>query len=135
MPALTTPLRYLASITFERGAGYSVTFPDFPGCFSAADTVDDAVVSARDALSVGIADMLEHGEPLPEATRLERVERRTGVTYALIEVPAPRPRYAKVNISLPEPTLAAIDEAAAASGPPVPISWSRQRPGSWRASG
>lgn len=34
-------MKYIAIIHKEQGTAYGVTLPDFPGCFSAADTLDE----------------------------------------------------------------------------------------------
>ena len=41
-----------------------VWFPDLPGCFSASDTLDEAILNAAEALSLWATVMAEGGKPL-----------------------------------------------------------------------
>ena len=49
-------MRYVAVIDKEVGSTYGVRFPDAPGCFSAADTFDEIVPNAVEALSLFFED-------------------------------------------------------------------------------
>ena len=58
----------------ERGAkGYSVFFPDLPGCASGGDTIDQAARHAEDALRGHLALMVTDGDDIPEATALDQI--------------------------------------------------------------
>jgi predicted RNase H-like HicB family nuclease len=61
---------YPALIVQDEGAtpadGYGVVFPDFPGCVSAGDTIQQAAEMAAEALALHVASMVEDGEALPE---------------------------------------------------------------------
>ena len=41
---------YVAIIEEEEGKAVGVWFPDLPGCFSAGDSLDEALMNAREAL-------------------------------------------------------------------------------------
>lgn len=57
-------LTYLA--VFEpSGKGYSVYFPDLPGCISYGDTFLSAQREAEDALGLHIYGMEKDGDPIP----------------------------------------------------------------------
>ncbi|MBO6639753.1 MAG: type II toxin-antitoxin system HicB family antitoxin [Roseitalea sp.] len=43
---------YLGLVEKDVGSAYGVTFPDLPGCFSAADTEDDLLPNAMEALEI-----------------------------------------------------------------------------------
>ena len=45
-------MRYVAFIHRDE-AGFGVSFPDFPGCVSIGDTVEDAVCHGSEALAFG----------------------------------------------------------------------------------
>lgn len=53
--------------------GYSVLVPALPGCVTQAETVEDAIAMAEDAITGWIAVAEKHGEAVPE----ERVSART----------------------------------------------------------
>lgn len=42
---------YIAIVHKDRDSAYGLTFPDAPGCFSAADEMDDLFKNAAEALS------------------------------------------------------------------------------------
>lgn len=59
---------YAAAICGREG-NYGVVFPDFLGCVSAGDTLDDAEAMAREALQLHVEGMVEDGELLPAPSR------------------------------------------------------------------
>lgn len=50
----------------EEGGGYSITFPDLPGCYSDGATPEEAVNNGRDALESWLAVGREFGDRLPK---------------------------------------------------------------------
>ncbi|MEW5773046.1 MAG: type II toxin-antitoxin system HicB family antitoxin [Thermodesulfobacteriota bacterium] len=58
--------RYLALFHPAEEGGYWVEFPDFPGCITQGDTLDEARAMAEDALAGYVEIMLEEGEMLPD---------------------------------------------------------------------
>jgi predicted RNase H-like HicB family nuclease len=56
----------------ERDAShYGVTFPDFPGCVSVGDRIDQAIEGGHEALAAHIELMLEDGDPIPEPSPID----------------------------------------------------------------
>jgi predicted RNase H-like HicB family nuclease len=99
----------------ERSAnGYSVFFPDLPGCTSAGATVHEAAANAEEAVAGHILVTAQHGEGLPEPSAIEAVERDPDVDeVARLLVRAERPGKAvRLNITLDEGLVAAIDRVA-----------------------
>jgi predicted RNase H-like HicB family nuclease len=106
----------MASIYFpaiiERGEhGFGVFFPDLPGCTTAADTIQEAARAAEEALSGHLVVMAEYGDPIPDPSDLDGIERDPEVDEAArILVKAEKPgRKVRVNIMMDEGLLAAID--------------------------
>lgn len=62
---------YQAVLFPEEEGGYSVSFPDLPGCFSCGDDYMDAVAMGADAAKTYIGSLLLHGEAVPSPTRHE----------------------------------------------------------------
>lgn len=59
---------FLALVHKDFGSAYGVTFPDLPGCFSAADDFAQVMSSARAALALWFADQQPvHPMSVPEA--------------------------------------------------------------------
>ncbi len=55
---------YVAKLTPEKSGGYSVTFPDIPGCITQGDTKSEALKMAKEALELVLEEYLD-GRPLP----------------------------------------------------------------------
>jgi predicted RNase H-like HicB family nuclease len=110
---------YIALIHKAPGSDYGVSFPDFPGCVTAGATLEEARREAAEALALHIKGMAEDGEPMPEPSPLDRVmterENRDAVAF-LVAAPAAQARSVRVNITLPEDVLAAVDRAAGRQG-------------------
>jgi len=54
---------------------FSVVVPDFPGCFSAGDTLDEALDAAREAASAWLDAALDSDTPVPAPSTLDQVRR------------------------------------------------------------
>ena len=50
----------------DEGGGYSITFPDLPGCYSDGATPEEAINNGRDALESWLAVAREFGDKLPK---------------------------------------------------------------------
>jgi predicted RNase H-like HicB family nuclease len=98
--------------------GVGVFFPDFPGCVSAGDTVQEAAVAAEKALALHLRGMIEDGERLPEPTPLDQIEQDPEVKeLARVLVRAELPgKSVRFNATMDESLLAKIDAAASTSG-------------------
>ena len=49
----------------DEGGGYSIVFPDLPGCRSDGATPEEAIENGRDALKSWLAVAYEFGDRLP----------------------------------------------------------------------
>ena len=111
--------QYIGLIHKDAGSDYGVSFPDFPGVVTAGRSLDEARAMAEEALAFHIEGLIEDGEPVPKPSSLEKVmgdpESHTGVAI-LIGVKPVAPRAVRVNITLPEDVLAAIDGYAERHG-------------------
>jgi len=110
---------YIALIHKERKSDFGVSFPDFPGCITAGSTLQEAADMAAEALELHIEGMAEEGEAIPEPSPIEKImadpENRDGVAVLVTPQPGPS-RTVRVNITLPEDTLKAIDAYAERNG-------------------
>lgn len=59
-------MTYTAYFFFD-GNGIGIEFPDVPGAYTCADSIEDAPRAAREALNGVLKSMLERGDKLPEA--------------------------------------------------------------------
>lgn len=65
---MKTKFIYPAVFEPEEVGGYSVSFPDLPGCFTEGDTLEDAFDMARDALGLYLAVLEDEGQTIPAAS-------------------------------------------------------------------
>lgn len=113
-------MQFPIAIHKDTGTGYGVTVPDLPGCFSAGDTLEEAIYSVEEAIACHIEGLLLDGEPIPERAPIETHRTREGndTTWALVAIDVSRLSGAirRVNITMPARVLAIVDEAAAREG-------------------
>lgn len=100
---------------------WGVVVPDLPGCFSAGDTLDEAMDNAKEAIELHVQTMLEDGASLPAPHTLAQWQADaefSGWVWAVVD--APVEKYfgpaEKINITVPRIILAHIDEYAKRHG-------------------
>ena len=114
-------MRFPIVIHKDAGSGYGVTVPDLPGCFSAGDTLDEAIESAREAIACHVEGLLMDGEPVPARASLEahqaNEDYRDGL-WAIVAVDISKlsSKTKRINITLPTRVLAIVDQAAVREG-------------------
>ena len=110
---------YIALVHKDRDSDFGVSFPDFPGCVTAGDTLGAATNMAVEALAGHIECMVEDGQPIPEPSSIEAIivepENRDGIPI-LVPAPAPKGRAVRLSITLPEDVLRQIDTFAEREG-------------------
>lgn len=102
---------YPAVIETDDEPGFSVFFPDFPGCVSAGDSLEDAIQGAKSALAGHIDLMVEDGDKIPDASSLDRIKLDEDIEVALValieaNLPGRKQRY---NVTLDSSLVDAID--------------------------
>ena len=111
---------YIAIIHKEKNSDFGASFPDFPGCISAAKTLENLRPMIEESIGLHIEGMIEDGEALPEPSPLDKIVKSKdyadAVAVMVVKVPATKEATVRVNITLPERTLANIDKKAAAKG-------------------
>ena len=99
-----------------------VVVPDLPGCFSAGDTLEDAMIQAEDAITGWIETALDSGQDIPAPSHIEVLRAAhpefTEWPWALVKVdPAMLDdTLERVNISLPRRVLHRLDARARSAG-------------------
>lgn len=79
--------------------GISVEFPDLPGCLSCADSTEEAISNAKEALGLYLWDM-EKEETIPDPTPVEKLKLEHNQIPILIEVYMPLVRNEMNNKSV-----------------------------------
>lgn len=109
---------YVALIHKDATSDFGVSFPDFPGCVTAGTTIEDARAMAEEALAFHIEGMVEDGESLPLPSSIDDImqerESRDAVAF-LVETKIDE-RTIRINVSIPERELKAIDAYAQTHG-------------------
>ena len=110
---------YIALIHKQPDSCYGVHFPDFPGVIDAADTLEEARAKASDLLELAISLWRGDGMESPAPSTLDAImadpDNRDGVAY-LVTAKTGRSRAVRINITMEEDLLRAVDKAARAAG-------------------
>lgn len=112
-------------IAIEPGSestAWGVVVPDLPGCFSAGDTLEQAMVQAEDAITAWIEVAIDADQDIPAPSDIEALRAAhpelQGWLWALVKVdPAMLDStFERVNISLPRRVLHRLDARARSAG-------------------
>jgi predicted RNase H-like HicB family nuclease len=68
---MTKRVYYPAVISKDTDSDFGVHFPDFPGCVTAGASIEEAILSAQEAISGHIEMIAADGDPLPEPSSLQ----------------------------------------------------------------
>jgi predicted RNase H-like HicB family nuclease len=114
-------MRFALALHTDDGVKYSVTVPDLPGCFSAGDSLDEAVEMAREAIDAHCELLAEKGWDIPAPRPLAEHQTNpdlAGAVWVMIDVDVEQylGRAEKINITLPARLLRRIDEYAKSHG-------------------
>ncbi|WP_432702701.1 type II toxin-antitoxin system HicB family antitoxin [Lysinibacillus sphaericus] len=66
--------------------GFTVTFPDLPGCITEGSDMDEAVYMAKDVLVGFLYGMEEDGEQIPTPSNPSKIDLPQGAFISIIEV-------------------------------------------------
>jgi predicted RNase H-like HicB family nuclease len=114
-------MRYPVVIHKDKSSDYGVTVPDLPGCFSAGETMEDAMTNVVEAIECHLEGLLFDGDAIPEAQSVEGHQKNKYFaegTWALVNVDLSKlaSKAKRINITLPERVLALVDEQAKREG-------------------
>jgi predicted RNase H-like HicB family nuclease len=114
-------MRYPVVIHKDPASGYGVTVPDLPGCFSAGETLDEALLEVVEAIECHLEGLLLDGEPVPTPQSVEYHQSNpdyTGGVWAIVAIDLAKlsGKTKRVNVTLPERILALMDKYASENG-------------------
>ena len=101
---------------------WGVVVPDLPGCFSAGDTMEEALIQAEEAVTVWIETILDAGQAMPQPSAIDALRAAhpefEGWLWGLVKIdPAMLDNtLERVNISLPRRVLHRLDARARRAG-------------------
>ena len=87
--------------------GISIEFPDLPGCLPCADTTEEAVKNAKEAMKLHLYGMEQDGDEIPEPTPIDKIKAEKNQAIILVDVFMPpfrekqRTKYVKKTLSIP----------------------------------
>ena len=104
-----------------KDSAYGVVVPDLPGCFSAGDTLEEAIAGAEEAGLAWIDAALDAGQAIPPPSSLEAIRAKpefSGWILSLVTIDpaALDDTVERVNITLPRRILRRLDDEARAAG-------------------
>lgn len=70
----------------EKEEGFTITFPDLPGCITEGSDMDEAVYMAKDVLAGFLYGMEEDGEEIPVPSNPSSIDLPKGAFISIIEV-------------------------------------------------
>jgi predicted RNase H-like HicB family nuclease len=105
----------------DEKTAFGVVVPDLPGCFSAGDTIDEAIANAKEAIDLWIEAALDDGAEIPAPSTVGKYagqEAFAGWTFAVVEFDpaALDDTIERVNVTLPRRVLYRLDQKARAVG-------------------
>ena len=111
-------------VLIEEGSdrtAFGVVVPDLPGCFSAGDSLDEALDNVREAIAAWVDAALDAGNQVPPPSPVDAVRRLKsykGWTPAIVEIDETifDDSIERVNITLPKRVLRRLDALAAEKG-------------------
>ena len=100
---------------------FGVVVPDLPGCFSAGDTIEEAMANAAQAIELFVETMIEDGQPLPAIQPIAAHQKKReykGWIWAIVDAPVEKffGPAEKINITVPQAILTRIDSYAKTHG-------------------
>ncbi|MCU7839745.1 MAG: type II toxin-antitoxin system HicB family antitoxin [Candidatus Thiodiazotropha sp. (ex Troendleina suluensis)] len=100
---------------------YGVVVPDLPGCFSAGDTLDEAIELAQEAILLHLEGVLDAGKEIPQSSSIKQLKKAQAYddwVWALADVDLSEIQgpSVRVNVTVPTRALRWIDKAAKSAG-------------------
>ena len=100
---------------------YGVVVPDLAGCFSAGDTLEEAIAGAEEAGLAWIEAAFDADDPIPPPSSLEAIRAKPEYADCILSLSTIDPAalddtVERVNITLPRRILRRLDEEARAAG-------------------
>lgn len=76
---------FVALLTYDDD-GISIDFPDLPGCCPCADTTEDALKNAEEALGLHLRGMEQDGKTIPNPSSIASLSPAANQVPVLIEI-------------------------------------------------
>jgi len=63
-------LTYRVLLNPEPEGGYTASVPSLPGCITYGETIDEAILMAKEAIELYIESLVAHNEPVPDESNM-----------------------------------------------------------------
>ena len=109
------------ALIHREDSAWGISFPDFPGCISAGNSLQEVLSQGREALEFHIDGLVEDGETMPLLRSIDQLRADPEVDFdsaeivSTVNVDLPG-RAIRVQITLEESLLARLDRAADKAG-------------------
>ena len=110
-------MRYPVVVHKDTKSAYGVTVPDLPGCFSAGETLDEALQQVVEAIECHLEGLLLDGEAIPSPKTVEYHQSNSDYSdgvwaFATVDLTKVSGKTRRINITLPERVLNLMDKYA-----------------------
>jgi predicted RNase H-like HicB family nuclease len=107
-------MKYPIALHKDKDSCYGVTVPDIPGCFSAGETIDEAISNAQEAIAAHLEILAEDEIFAPKPSRIETHLKNKDYAgaiwaYADIDVSGFLGKTEKTTVTLPKLLIKKID--------------------------
>jgi predicted RNase H-like HicB family nuclease len=115
-------MRYPVILHTDNHQDFGVTVPDLPGCFSAGDSIEQAIENACEAILAHAEDIAADGEAIPKPSEIVDManfypnEGTALLAYVNVDLDQVLGQAKRINISLKPAILRVIDKRAKAFG-------------------
>lgn len=114
-------MKYPVAIHKDQDSCFGVSVPDVPGCFSAGETIDEALSNAQEAISDHLEILAEEGAIASAPSEIGKHYDNpdyAGATWAYVDVDVTAflGGTEKATVTLPKLLIKKIDAAVAAGG-------------------
>jgi len=114
-------MNYPVVIHKDKNSDFGVTVPDLPGCFSAGETMEEALENVREAILCHAEGLIIDGEPVPQPLSIDihrKNESYKDGIWALVNVDLSKisGRAKRINITIPERFLTQVDSYSKRKG-------------------
>ncbi|MGE7841404.1 type II toxin-antitoxin system HicB family antitoxin [Lysinibacillus sp. NPDC093712] len=73
-------------LSLDNENGFTITFPDLPGCITEGSNMDEAIYMAKDVLVGFLYGMEEDGEQIPAPSNPSNIDLPQGAFISIVEV-------------------------------------------------
>jgi predicted RNase H-like HicB family nuclease len=112
-------MKYIYPAVFSpEDSGYSVEFPDLPGCCTCGDSLEESLSMAKDALSLFLVELEDEKQDIPEPSPIQSLSLEENSFASLINADTAIYRQTLSNVAVKK-TLSIpqwLNQAAIANG-------------------